>query len=152
MSAEIIPFKPRNRKQGQDKKDPAPTSRPPSDIEIFTDVLNDVMGEWQTAAIANGLSEYICSKIPSYARGPKSSDYVGDLNVISSVETKLELSPSIFAPGATPANAVGWLVTFRLTEEVLASTPPMVTEAMARALNIVLAVSFEKQKKLLGRS
>lgn len=116
--------------------------------QILMDVAEDLMGEWQQAAVGNRLSEYIGKKIPAFARGPKMCDYVNDLNVISNVEAKLNMKLTIFFP---TEGQNGWLVATHVGDEVYSAPPNLPSEAMARALNIVLFVSYTNALKTLGR-
>lgn len=159
MTADIIQFKRKGAVETEDKPkrtkgqaNQAHVSRMLTTHDIFMDVTDEVVSEWQKAAVNNRLSEYIAKKIPAFARGPKSSDYVNDLNVIASVEQKLNMKLAVFFPGCTPNNKIGWLVAFHREKEIFSTPPDMASESMARALNVVLYVSFENVMKTLGRS
>ena len=58
---------------------------------------------------------------------------------------------AIFYPGCTLNNTYGWLVAFHRGKEIFSTPPDMATEAIARALNIVLYVSFIETLHTLGR-
>lgn len=119
--------------------------------EIYLEVLDDVLGEWQAAAVKNRLSEYIFSKLPEYVRGKPSSDYINDLNVISTLELKLKMQVGIFYPGSTSHNPIGWMAAFYANDGVFVTPSDLASEATARALNVVMFVSFFDTLKTLGR-
>jgi len=131
--------------------------RPPPDVEvktnmdIFRDVLEDVLGEWQSAAVRDQLDSYIIGKLPSKVKVTKGK-FLDDLNLLSRVEKKLDMRVASFCPGASPANPLGWLAAFHRGTEIFATPPDMASEAAARALNIVLFVSFERTLKTLDRA
>lgn len=127
------------------------TTAQKTNSEIFNDVYQDVIGNWQRFAQRNHLNEFIRDSLPAKAHGPEGEDYVNDLNVISKVEQKLDIRVSIFYPGCTTTNPLGWLVVFHRGTEIFSTPPDMVSEANARALNIVLYLAFEATMKTLGR-
>ena len=91
--AKIYEFKrPDGEKPHHRKADPAPVTRLKSNHEIFQEVHEDVIGEWQRYAVKNRLNEFILSKLPGNKRAHALADYVSDLNVLSIVEQKLGLS------------------------------------------------------------
>jgi hypothetical protein len=122
-----------------------------TNAEIFQDTVEDVMGDWQRAAIKNCLNEFIASKLPSHMRGATNADYLNDLNVISVLEQKLGLQVAIFYPGCTTNNPYGWLAAFHRGPEIFSTPPDIVSEANARALNVLLNLNFEIVMKSLGR-
>ena len=148
MTAKILEFKHKEVKQGTAKADSAPkilTTR-----EIFQNVTDAVLIDWQSAATKNRLNEYITSKIPPRFAAHNGADYVNDLNSIATVEQKIDLPIAIFFPGATPSNQYGWLVAFHREKEMFTTPADMASEATARALNIVLFLSFELELRSLG--
>lgn len=153
----IIEFKRRGEAKATSKrKDPmavqAYITRLKTNHDIFQDVTEEILTEWQQAAVNNRLSEYITKKLPAHARGPKHTDYVNDLNAIATVEQKLGMKVAIFSPGTTRNNTYGWLVAFHRGKEIFSTPPDMASEGMARALNILLCVCFERTLKSLGRA
>lgn len=150
MTAKVFEFK-RGDKKPHHRVTDKPLTVELSDAEIFQDVQEDIMGDWQRAAVKNRLSEYIASKLPSFIRGPEGTDYANDLNALSQVEQKLNLQVAIFYPGCTFSNPIGWLVSFHRGEDIFSTSSDMASEANARALNILLYLSFEMQMKSLGR-
>lgn len=133
--------------------------QPPKDVfeksiqTIYAEVLDDVLGEWQQAAARNKLNELVVSKLPPKLKGEfKDQEIIYDLNTLSKIEQKLGMKIVSMCPGHTTHNQVGWLVAFYRGKEVFATPPDMASEAVGRALNIVLCITFEKTLKTLGRT
>lgn len=151
MSGKVIPFKKPAVKTSKKEKSSVLVNAK-TNFEIFQDTQEDVLGEWQHYAARNQLNDYIASKLPSMAKGPKGSNYVGDLNVLSNIEQKLDMKVAMFYPGASYSNTVGWLAAFHRGKEIFSTPPDMASEGYARAMNIVLHVTFEYHMKTLGRA
>jgi hypothetical protein len=143
MTGKIIDFAAAKKNKSQPT---APAKTPPTPTELFLDIYEDIIGEWQAKAVMNSLNEFIHSRIPSYVRSD-SVNYVGDLNVLSSIEQKLKMTVSVFYPGVTPSNPHGWLVGFHYDNNVYSAPSVMASELYSRALNILLFVSFDAQMK-----
>lgn len=146
MTAKVYPFK----RPTRSSKAPPPDVEAKSNIEIFRDVMEDVLGEWQQAAVRDQLDAYIIGKLTPRMKISKGK-FLDDLNLLSKVEKKLDMRVASFCPGASPANPIGWLAAFHRGTEIFATPPDMASEAAARALNIVLFVSFERTLKTLDR-
>jgi len=125
---------------------------PKTDAEIFTDCFEDVTGEWQRAATKNRLNEFFLSKLPSFMHGQKGTDYMSDITALSVIEQRLEIKVALFWPGCTSANPIGWIAGFHANGGIFTTPPDMASEAAARAMNILLYLSFEYNLKSLGRS
>lgn len=110
-----------------------------------SDIFDNILGLWQTAARNNQLQEVIRSKLPAHAIPPLDCDCVNDLNVIAEIEKKLDMRVSLFSPGETEKNPTGWLATFTLNGKKVENPRSMVTEANARTLNMLLFVEFNRQ-------
>ena len=155
MTAKVLEFKKKGgAKPPLAKPDPnAPTpKRLITNNEIFADCYEDVIGKWQAAAAKNTLNEFIQVRLPKYARSTDpGADYVNDLNVIAGVERRIDLKVAVFYPGTTHANTYGWMAVFHRGKEVFSTPADMASEANARALNLLLALSFEEQLKRLNR-
>ena len=151
MTAKVYEFKSRESRKPQTKKQP-PTVFAKTNSDIYRDVMEDVLGEWQTAAGRDQLNEYIIKKIPASARAATKTDYVVDLNALSFAEQKLKMKVAIFYPGCTPANKIGWLAAFHKDKETFTTPPDMASEGYARAICIILCVEFDKHMKTLGRT
>jgi hypothetical protein len=147
----VLSFDAGKRARENKSKEKSVATKPLTTREIFENCYSDVIDDWQLAAVKNGLNDYIRQKIPSKARGADNADYVGDLNAVSAVEQKLEMLVTIFYPEVTPSNPHSWLVGFHLGKEVYSAPPHMVSEAYARALNILLYIEFTAQLKKLKR-
>jgi len=145
MTAKVYQFK----RPTRDPKQP-PSVEIKSNHDIFRDVLDDVLGEWQQAAVRDKLDTYIIEKLPPKMK--VKGRILDDINLLSRVEKKLELRTAVFSPGTGSGNPLGWLAAFHRGTEIFATPPDMASEAAARALNIVLAVSLERTLKTLGRT
>lgn len=151
MTAKIIEFKkPSGDKPHHRKTDKAPPPRMPTPTELFQDVIEEVLVEWQAAAVKNKLNEYIFSKLPAKVRPPIGTDCVNDLNVISQVEQKMGIKVGVFCPEATPQNPYGWITAFHIDGHIFSTPPDMSSEANARAMNLVLYTVFTNQVKALN--
>lgn len=146
--ADILSFKVAHAKKIQSKR----SSAIKSDAEVFTDCFEDITGEWQSAAAKNRLNEFILSKLPAFMHGPKNTDYLTDLTILSSIEQRLDLKVALFWPSCTSANPIGWIAGFHANGSIFTTPTDMVSEAVARAMNILLYLSFEYHLKSLGRS
>ena len=146
----VIPFLRKGKKPHHRDGDET-IAKDKTNAEIFQEVVEDILGDWQRHAIKNQLNEYVASKLPSHIRGPLGSDYVNDLNACAAVEQRIGMKISIFMPGCIPQNPIGWLVAFHRNNEIFSTPADMVSEANARALNILLYMNFEFHMKSLGR-
>jgi hypothetical protein len=150
VSGKVVPFRSKADRKPRTKKQP-PDVFAKSNMEIFKEVMDDVLGEWQFNAVKNGIDRYIERTIPRDARCVEGTDYVNDLNSLSSVELKLKMKVAVFYPGCTSNNQAGWIAAFHRDKDVFMTPPDMASEGYARAMNIVLFVAFEKTLKSLGR-
>lgn len=119
--------------------------------EVFGEVSLNVMEDWTHYAGANRLNMYIASRLTALTKGPADSDYANDLNAISLVEQRLQLAYEVVAPGFGSNTSEGWVASFQRGSETFTVPTYMASEAAARALNVVLYVSFDIQMKSLGR-
>lgn len=157
MADNVVDFASMKRKKG-DKEAPTKNTTPSqtaklrTNNEVFQDVFDEVIGEWQVYATRNRLNEFIHSKLPAKARMESGADYLNDLNVISAVEQKLEMRVVMLYPGATLSNPYGWLVSFHVGKNVYSTSPDMASESSARALAVLLFLKFQWTMETLGRS
>ena len=155
MTAKVVDF----AQVRQSKGDKPPANIVPSkptklktEFEIFQDVFDEVVADWQSYASKNRLNEYIASKIPPKAKLDSSTDYFNDLNAISKVEQKLDIKSVIFCPTVTMTNPYGWMVSFHVGKQVYSTSPDMATESAARAFAVLLFLKFTRTLDSLGRS
>lgn len=146
----VIPFKRNGKKPHHRDGDLPVVEVTPS--SVFYDVYEDVIGDWQRHAVRNRLNEYIISKLPSFLRIVPNADYTSDLNALAAIELKLEMKISLFWPGGTSANPYGWIGGFHKNGKIFTTPADMSSEAYARALNIILYLTFEHQMKTLSDS
>jgi hypothetical protein len=150
MTAKVLQFQSKEDRKPRTKKQP-PSVFAKLNIEIFAEVLDDILGTWQAAAVKDGLDKYVEKQIPTASRSIGGASYTKDLNALSHVEQKLKMRVAVFYPGCTTSNQVGWLAAFHRDKDVFMTPPDMASEGYARAMNIVLFVAFEKTLKSLGR-
>jgi hypothetical protein len=154
MTGKVLEFKRKDGMKPHYRSTDAPNTSIPvklrTNIEIFQDVYEGVIADWQRFATMNKLNEYICGLIPSHVRGAF-TDVLNDLNAISVIEQKLDMKVAVFYPGCTMNNPYGWLVAFHRGKEIYSTPPDMASEANARALNIILYLVFGSTMKTLGR-
>ncbi len=151
MTAKVYQFRSREDRKPKTKKQP-PTVFAKSNTDIYKDVMDDVLGEWQAAAGRDQLNEYIIKKIPAAARSIPGTEYVKNLNELSDVEQRLKMRVAVFYPGCTSTNKIGWLAAFHTDKDIFATPPDMASEGYARAICIVLFVEFNRHMKSLGRT
>lgn len=148
MTAKVFSFDAAKRLKTQPKtKTTAP--KPKTTQEIFEDVYGDIIDEWQAHAVSNALNEFIRKKIPVHARGLAEADFVGDLNVIALVESKLGMRVVMASPEVEGTK--GWVVSFRHEDQMFTAPPIMASETYARALSILLYVEMLSRLKKLKR-
>lgn len=148
--ATILEFKRDAKRPHHRNNDVAVAIQPKTFTEVFLECREDVLGNWQRAAVKNSLNEFFYSKIPHFARVASDSDYVNDLTVLSFVEQKLDMVVAVFYPGATPNNPFGYLAAFSYHGEIYSTTPDILSEGNARALSILFYLHFTQQIKSLG--
>src|SRR5271167_4114998 len=125
MTAKVYQFKSRENKKPQTKKQP-PTVFAKTNNDIYHDVMEDVLGEWQAAAGRDQLNEYLTKKIPASTRqGWPEPDFIADLNLLSGIEKKLKMKVAIFYPGCTATNKIGWLAAFHIDKDIFTTPPDM---------------------------
>jgi hypothetical protein len=145
MTAQIYTFSKDRKKSGK----PTTLVRVKTEAEIFQDTFEDVLTDWQRAAVRNKLNNYIDSKLPIFLKCPTGTDYTSDLNALSVIERKMDLKIALFWPGCTSANPIGWIAGFHRGATIYTTPSDMVSEAAARAINIVLYLTFEYHLKSL---
>lgn len=154
MSAKVISFKRVREEKIKEKKKKeikeSTSVHTKSLYDLYQDILEDVLSEWESAASKNNLSEYIYKKLPILARSRKTDDYVNDLNIIARVESKVDIKFSVFSPGTTRNNEVGWIAVFHRGPHIL-GTPPMASESNARILNVILYLVYDSLLRSLGK-
>ena len=148
MTDKIIPFERRPRKE---ETAPPAAKRALTNAEVFADAYEDVMGEWEAAARKGLLNEYIQDNVPAPARAHHPISYVTDLSTIAEVERRLDLTVAVFAPGATFSNPEGWLAAFHHDKDVFSTPPHMVSEPLARALNVLLYLRYSSLLRRLRK-
>jgi len=152
MTTNIVDFSKAKKKAEKASRVAAARSKnqkvkPSTPNEIFTEVYEKVVGRWEEYAIKNRLSEYVEARLPKFARAIAPSDYINDLNTISNVEQRLGMKVVVFSPGTATFNSHGWLAGFHRGTDIFSTPPGMVSEANARALNILLWLEFEDAMK-----
>lgn len=123
MTAQVIKFNSKNKKSV--KKDKR------NEIDIIID-------DWYNASKTNNLSNFIKSKLPSFALSEVNSDFVNDLNAIAFAEQKLKMKFIVFCPEASIKNPNGWMTMFFIKEQLYSTPPNMPSEALARSLGLLI--------------
>lgn len=152
--AEVLDFSKAKAKQKQSAEKPkgkAKIERILTNQDVFQEVLEDVMHNWEWNAKKNKLNQLIESKLPAFAKGPDNADYLNDLNVIAFAEQKLGMLVTMCYPQVTQSNPNTWIVGFHRGTEVFTISPDLPSEANARALNILLFLTFMFRMKKLKR-
>lgn len=154
MTNNVVDFPLKKKKKG-DVEAPISHSQPVklrTNNEIYQDVFDETVDEWQVYASKNRLNEYFYSKLPAIAKLDSATNYINDLNNLSAVEQKLDMNVVVLSPGATQSNPLGWMVSFRLGRNVYSTSPDLASESAARALAILLFLKFNRTMETLGRS
>jgi hypothetical protein len=122
-----------------------------SNEDIYLDVVEDVIGEWQVAASKNRLNDYIKKQLPDFALGKRNASYLNSLDDIAGVEEKLNLSIAIVSPGVDPSIS-GWAASFYIGKQAFSIPGIMANECGARAFNVLVYIKFILTLKSLGRT
>jgi len=148
MTAKIYNF---SNPRGRDAASVSQSADVQSNEEIFMDTYNDVIYDWESHARRNRLNEFIHSRVSLDVYVDPSADLAGDLNALSDIEQRLHMITGVFSPNSTKNNPFGWLAAFYTDDDIFATPPDMASEATARAMNILLFISYERHLKSLGR-
>lgn len=103
--------------------------------ELARKCSEEISDNWERFARNNRLNDYFLSSVPSWAT--RTINYLADLNAVSTVENKINLSILLNAPGTSPSSHLGWVASFEL-QGVRVESPVMMCEAYARCFNILL--------------
>lgn len=114
--------------------------------DVVARVVDDICIEWERMARNNRLNEYFKSNAPSFM--VDGVNYMSDLNGLSSLEYKINHSPTIHPPQSLGRDQIGWIVSFRV-EDNQAHTIELASEPYARAFAIIM---FLKLKRALLQS
>ena len=144
------------KKQNQSNKNPkrksASVQRIITNQDVFREVNERVLDQWEKYAALNKLNAFIHSKIPAFARGAANADYLNDLNVISDVEQKLGMRVIMLYPDVVMSdNQHNWLVGFKRGIDVYSTSVTGSSEAHARTLNVLLYLGLEFKLKKMNR-
>lgn len=132
MTADIISLDSRRK----------PPDKPPTIEELATYCVDSLADNWARFARNNRLNEYFLSTVPSWI--DNSVNYLADINALSAVESKINLTPIVFGPGTDDAAALGWVAATRINGVVI-RTPVMMCEAYARCFNIMLYLKLARE-------
>jgi hypothetical protein len=114
----------------------------PTIEQIAATCSEEIAGNWERFARNNRLNDYFTSSTPSWS--VSNTNYLADLNALSAVEGKINISISISSPGQLGRAQIGWVASFRINK-VAIFTPVMVCEAYARCFNILLFLKVGRE-------
>lgn len=107
--------------------------------ELFTEIQDEILYQWNKNANRNELNKFIASYIPEWALLPD-GDYANNVHDISLVEQKLNIYPIIFGPASSVNNPNGWLVASTIGKQLIFSPNDMQSEASARSHHLLLFI------------
>lgn len=114
----------------------------PSVEELAAKCVDEISENWERFAKNNRLNDYFLTSVPVWAL--PQVNYLSDLNAISSVENKINLSLFLNAPGTSANSKLGWVASSQING-VKVETPVMVCEAYARCFNILLFLKLGRE-------
>jgi hypothetical protein len=114
----------------------------PTIEQIAASCSEEIAGNWEKFARNNRLNDYFMSSTPSWSLS--NTNYLADLNALSTVESKVNIIISVCSPGHSGASQLGWVATFKIND-VSICTPFMVCEAYARCFNILLFLKVGRE-------
>lgn len=147
MTGVVLQFKKPDGKSPHHRATDVPAHVEKTEQEIFQEVYDIVLDDWRRFAVKNRLNEFIASRLPASSKTSDEMDYANDLNVLANIEQKLAMRVVMFYPGCTESNPNGWLVSFHYGSHIYSTSSNMLSEANARALNILLYLSFKRSLK-----
>jgi hypothetical protein len=103
---------------------------------------DEISENWERFAKNNRLNDYFLQAVPLWSL--PQLNYLSDLNAISSVESKINLSPIINSPETSESSKLGWVAGFFI-RGVRIETPVMMCEAYARCFNILLFLKLSRE-------
>lgn len=121
----------------------AAEKNPPSISEVAVDALDFLLGDWERYARQNKLNDYFKTSLPGQIGQESTVNFMADLTQVANIEHNIGLLPMVFAPGTGSAVQRGWVVQFKLCEE-LVQTPDMASETYARTFAILLYLKTKR--------
>lgn len=138
--ADVIDFSDWRRKKQEEQAEKLSS-------ELVTHCVAEISDAWERSARNNKLNDFFISSVPTWTRSEL--NYVNDLNALSSIESKIHLDVIVAAPATLDPEALGWAAGFTFMGDVV-STPEMVSEAYARAFNILLFLKLQRELKKIN--
>jgi hypothetical protein len=130
--ADIIPFKPK---------------RPVLDVhDTIVQVIDDVSSNWDRYVKVNLLNDYLLEQVA--LPGKEGRRLTSSLEDLAWAEEQLGMVRAIFSPGALD-NPYGW-VAIATFQEWQVPSPPMVSEAYARAFCLVAYSKVQRLVRIQG--
>lgn len=111
-------------------------------VELAVLSSEEITAHWERFARNNRLNDYFVQSTPSWS-DPK-INYLADLNALSIIEQRLDLTLVLYSPGSIDSSQIGWIASFKLND-IRVETPPMVSEAYARCFNILLFLKLGRE-------
>lgn len=141
--AEVIDFTARRQAKNAEQKN-APTI-----LQLTVDAVDFLLGDWEKMARSNRLNDYFKSALPSLIDKETRVNFMSDLTAVSNLELNLDLFPMIFFPGTTREEQIGWVVQFKVGNDMIC-TPEMASECYARCFGILLYLRVKRAALDLG--
>ncbi len=140
---EIVDFTARRNKKNEASK------KLPTLAEITVDAVDFLLGDWERMARGNRLNDYFKAALPSFIDQETRVNFMSDLNEVAKLELKLDLFPMVFFPGTIGKEQLGWVVQYRVGEELVCS-PEMASECYARTFGILLYLKVKRDALGVG--
>lgn len=140
--ADILQFKNPNGGQPHHRDSDLPIKPILTPIQILNQSYDNLKSMWDQYSVKNKLNNFIISRIPSTMVN-LNADYTSDLNAISELEIKLDISNHVNFPQHYPTRetaysaAFGYKMDYYYVEEA-----NFTCEAHARIMNVILYIEF----------
>ena len=115
--------------------------------ELAVTCAEEISENWQRFAKNNRLNDYFRQSAPSFTKDDL--NYLQDLNAISSIELRLNLTMTLNAPQSIDSSQLGWIAHFKIGNAFV-STPFMPFETYARCFNILLFLKLSRELTTRG--
>lgn len=112
---------------------------PPSLEELIGQAVDSIMADWERFAKVNRLNDYFIESAAAWTEA--GTNYLSDLNAISSIEGRIGLLPLLRAP--ISREQLGWQASFYIRSGKV-HTPDMSFETYARCFNILLFLKLRR--------
>ena len=116
--------------------------QPPTIKQLTEKCIDEISHNWEKFARGNRLNDYFMQSVFNWTS--PGIDYLSDINALSQIELKINLTLALLAPGAAGKSQLGWIAGFTINSNRI-ETPFMLSEAYARCFNILLFLKLRRE-------